>query len=119
MGLDCSHGAFNGPYSRFNRFRQYVARAVDASYPPHNDKNLDDTYIYFADDFNKAEHPGLIAFLEHSDCDGEMSPKVCKQVADELEALLPKIVEEGKSMTQQFIKGCREAAESRETLTFG
>lgn len=108
MGLDCSHDAFHGAYSAFNRFRKAVAEAVGGSYPPHFaksqltgeyvrdrygslvfDDTLDATMWYWDDEYSAETNPGLYEFLCHSDCDGEISPEMCVKVADELEALLP------------------------------
>ncbi|WP_244185725.1 hypothetical protein [Bacillus sonorensis] len=41
-------------------------------------------------------HKGLTEFFGHSDCDGEISPEMCKIVADELEAILPYVEELAK-----------------------
>lgn len=158
MGLDCSHDAFSGAYSAFNRLRQEVCRATGGSFPPHwlytEDGSLlrdkDGCVIYdheladgswyfelaggswfFGEGYDPKTHPGLMEFLSHSDCDGEISPEMCTKVADELEALLPKVealnsVASGHlarnggyvSVLQQFIKGCREAADAGEPLEF-
>ncbi|MBW1739413.1 MAG: hypothetical protein JRJ69_18305 [Deltaproteobacteria bacterium] len=131
MGLDCSHNAFSGAYSAFNRFRQAVAKAANGSFPPHDPKNnLDDRYWYFGEGYSKDTHPGLYIFLSHSDCDGEISPEDCKKVADELEELLPKLDAMGKgkghiflvggygNVCRKFIAGCRLAAEKNEPLEF-
>ena len=109
MGLDCSHGAFNGAYSAFNRLRQAVCFVMGGSFPPHYQYNadfsvvvsddfpqiaqyrtdLDHANIYFGRDLENDS--GLFVFLQHSDCGGEISPEMCVRVADELEVLLPKI----------------------------
>lgn len=109
MGLDCSHDAFHGAYSAFNRLRQEISRSIGGSYPPHwkyrddgslledgnglvvYDKDLDENQFYYADEFNPNEYPGLHEFLTHSDCDGEISPEMCIKVADDLEKILPKV----------------------------
>lgn len=109
MGLDCSHDAFGGAYSAFNRFRQCVAEAIGGSFPEHyqyapggkviEDENgrlkrkpgLDETRIYFGEGYTPYTHVGLFIFLAHSDCDGEISAEDCVKVADELEDLIPKI----------------------------
>jgi hypothetical protein len=111
MGLDCSHDAFHGAYTAFNRFRQAVCFALGdgSSFPPHfryhNDgslmedaqgrvlyhEDLDPNSFYWPDGYTQEAHPGLHLFLSHSDCDGEISPEMCVKVADELEQLLPKV----------------------------
>lgn len=129
MGLDCTHDAFHGAYSAFNRFRQEVALAIGGSYPPHTDKSLDDNIWYWGDDYNQRSHPGLYEFFNHSDCDGEISPENCLLIADELEALLPRISSNNewghierdggyKQVLRRFINGCRAAAAKNEALEF-
>lgn len=102
MGLDVSHDAFHGAYSAFNRLRQMICRAVGGSFPPHSDKELLaklevetplHDHWYVPDDITPESSPGLYAFLEHSDCDGDIDPATCDLVANELELLLPKIAE--------------------------
>lgn len=146
MGLDCSHDAFHGAYSAFNSFRQAVCRAAGGSYPPHwlrtyegaiarnehggaiRDTTLDDGRWYVPDEMTADKHPGLYEFLQHSDCDGEISPEMCKVVADELEPLLDKMPEESfghilgrggyRQVLQYFIDGCRAAHAANEPLDF-
>ena len=153
MGLDCSHDAFHGAYSSFNRLRQEICKAMGgkSSFPPHwkigaDGKNLitangsliyDDTrdqeFIYIDDAYPKDKFAGLWEFLMHSDCDGEISPEMCVKVADDLEALLPKIeaLNSGDggghiarnggyvAVVRAFIAGCRAAAAANEPLQFG
>ncbi len=135
MGLDCSHDAFHGAYSSFNRFRQAVAKATGGSFPPHavdeiDGEKLDPEYWYWGDDYKVGTHPGLNAFLAHSDCDGKIGPFICAKLAKELEALLPEIDKQGMggghiesaggygSVTRRFISGCMLAAENNEPLEF-
>jgi len=132
MGLDTTHDAFHGAYSAFNRFRTIVCKAAGGSFPPHDNKELDPRMFYLPDDDADTRYPGLWEFLKHEDCDGEISPEKCKQVADDLEALLPKIEEVAPKeeaghiahqggyveVTKKFIAGCRKAHELNETLEF-
>ena len=109
MGLTCSHDAFHGAYSAFNRLRQFVCTATGGSFPPHwihgptgkllKDEHGNTRYLtqlrgdYFrcGDDYKRSEWPGLYEFLAHSDCDGEIDPAMCTKVADDLERLLPRM----------------------------
>ena len=133
MGLDCSFDAFHGAYSAFNRLRQFVAKSIGGSYPPHEDKGLDVEHWYFPDNYTGDKHKGLHEFFCHSDCDGEISPEMCKLVADELEAELPKMEELAKTfdsaghiaarggyiaVVKKFIEGCRTAHEENKPLIF-
>lgn len=119
MGLDTTHGAFNGPYSKFNRFRMNIAKAWGGSYPPHDDKTLEDKYVYLPNKANK--NNGLTIFLESNDCEGKFSPKECKKIANEMENLLPILKEQNKesyNLAFIFIKGCKLAFKENEYLVY-
>jgi hypothetical protein len=99
MGLNCSHGAFDGAYSAFNRLRKYVAAACGGSWPPHgsgsedadgkfvwtphpNPEYCDDKVWYYEPEVVPEEvRKGMLLFLGHSDCDGELSPDQCREVS--------------------------------------
>ena len=128
MGLDTTHDAWHGAYSAFNRFRQAVAKAAGGSYPPHEDKTLDDTIWYSRGGaWNKA-YPGLTEFFNHSDCDGDISPEMCELIANEMGPLLPALDALGGDFghtmggygacARRFIAGCRLAAANNERLEF-
>lgn len=107
MGLDCSHNAFSGAYSAFNRLRQFVCAATGGSFPPHWMYGPDGEILHDPDGatryhtqipsdrfqcgegYTRDEWPGLFEFLTHSDCDGEISPTWCTKVANDLEKLMP------------------------------
>ena len=125
MGLDCSHNTFSGPYSSFNRFRQAVAKAAGGSFPSHdkdfrvNGEIPKKNWWYVEDEFTEEDWPGLCEFLNHSDCDGEISPEMCGKVAKDLSKLKPKF-EGGEFLfvLQRFIKGCLEAERRGEPVEF-
>lgn len=145
MGLDTTHDAFHGAYSAFNSLRQEVAAAIGGSYPPHwlrsfdgtlardkegypiTDLSLDRERIYLPDGLAESS-PGMYEFLMHSDCDGEIVPEMCAQVADALDAVLPDMPEGGaghlaarggyREVLRKFIAGCRDAAAKGEPLEF-
>ena len=134
MGLDISHDAFHGAYSAFNGFRQKIAKAIGGSYPPHTNKETfpDDNLWYVPDSYSEETHPSLWLFLNHSDCDGEISWLDAAGVANALEQLLPDItkLEDGThnhiqreggyaAVIKKFINGCRLAFRLKEPLTFG
>ncbi len=148
MGLNISHGAWDGPYSSFNGWRQKVAHL--AGYPP---LELMDGYYYengFSHPFTlldlqypkgnelemyairkiRKELPikwdnfkpnPLIKLLLHSDCEGYINCKDCKGIADELEKIIGLSDEADVywiEKTKRFITGCRLAYEKKEKLIF-
>lgn len=140
MGLDTTHDAFHGAYSAFNRFRQIVAKAAGCSYPYHTEdytsngktipvEELDQERYYTPDNF-KNTNPGLTAFFVSNDCEGEFSPEICKQMADEMESVLPEIEKQGSGgghierdggygeVAKRYIAGCRLAYENKENLEY-
>lgn len=147
MGLDCSHDAFHGAYSAFNRFRSAVCACYGGSYPPHKPgarayrlgmddtgEGLDPNCWYVPDHITRDSNPGLYLFLEHSDCDGELSPDECTLVADALQHILDGLkwwdvfnppgghlerLGGCHGAAARFIAGCRAAAAANEHLLFG
>ena len=138
MGLDASHGAFDGAYGAFDRFRRAVAVACGGVWPPHppgdvfEGVSLDDhpnTWGY-SDDEVPAEHvAGLTAFLGHSDCDGELTPDECRAVSAFLRWVAPRLVSAtsghllavGPNMAAvalRFADGCDRAADADDPLVF-
>jgi hypothetical protein len=123
MGLEISHDAFHGSYSRFNLFRAAVCTAIGGEWPMFNRiRTADPEPIILPKDFEH-NHPGLYAFFMHSDCDGEISPEMCAKIADELQSLLPILrsipsPDNVVGITQIFILGCRAAALCNQALIF-
>lgn len=68
----------------------------------------------------------LHLLLYHSDCDGELDWRDCGAIADALEALLPKLLDEDagghignwRDKTAQFVKGLRQASKKQENVVF-
>ncbi len=140
VGLDCSHDAFHGAYSAFNRLRQEVCKAAGGRFPYFSD--ADTAYLrevltaepiesgrwYVPDEVTREAWPGLYLFLEHSDCDGVISSQNCKVVAEDLTKLLPLVSTEGhghlarkngaRDVLQQFIEGCLKAHAANQELVF-
>ena len=138
MGLNCSHGAFDGAYSAFNRFRSSVAAACGGSHPPHSEEwckkhpHLSDQELWYCDDDEvpKAYRSGMTALLSHSDCDGCLTVEQATKVAIFLRWVAPKMTDEtvghlekyGPKMGDvalNFAKGCELAVAERELLEFG
>lgn len=133
MGLDCSHGAFNGGYSAFNRLRQYVAATIGGSYPPHEDRETFPNrgmWYWEPDDLPQKHLHGLEVFLNHSDCDGVIAVEDLTHVAGALEWVADH--GEAKPVTghlagygdmagavRTFATGCCLAYQAGEPLEFG
>lgn len=138
MGLDTTHGAWNGSYGNFMHWRQEVALA--AGLPPlrlmEGFYGINPNFVYGLE-----AHPDIVAalpiswdlfkndplhiLLSHSDCDGEISPLHCKEIADRLEEINPKISGEicgnkewAQDRTRQFIRGLRVAWAAGENVEF-
>jgi hypothetical protein len=140
MGLDTTHNAYSGGYIFFNRFRQLVAKASNfCSFPPHDKplilgkeilENPNQDLIYFVNlEKFKKHNPGIYEFLISNDCEGEFSPEICKNIADEMEELLPEIynvLEKNPDnfnhlfieIVNKYILGCRLAYTSNEKLIY-
>lgn len=125
MGLLVSHGAFNGSYTAFDRFRDAICQAIGGKWA----KEHGDPW-YWGEGYSKESHPGLHAFLCHSDCDGELTALECALLADELEAILPELDKLGMgaghierdggyaAIANRFIEACRLAHKQGESLVF-
>lgn len=121
MGLDTSHDAWHGSYSSFHKWRKIIANR--AGYPPL------DSMVGFGGTQDWATAPGdrrLYPLINHSDCDGEISPLHCARIAEGLEALIPSLAYDNASVedawvyraTITFRDGCLRAAAANEPLDF-
>lgn len=153
MGLDTSHNCWHGAYGAFMRWRKEVARA--AGLPPlelmegfyqslkgprvyspvptlyHGVATESEDYFTDLDSFlpikwECLKPSALHLLLNHSDCDGELRWQDCRAIADELEALIPKMpqaddrghIGNWKDKTQQFVDGLRSASKAKENVDF-
>lgn len=133
MGLDCSHDAWSGAYSAFNRWRDQVARAAGYAIWPviYDDCKLSNGSGFGRDtimiDWGHvteenlmgvwAETPTdpLIVLIAHSDCDGDIHPAQAVPLADRLEGLLPEldaieaeVASMGHMAARGGLRGCTE-----------
>lgn len=117
MGLDTSHNAWHGSYGSFNKFRYWLADRIGI--------NLDDYNGYGqrgTKDLSTINH-GIRPLLDHSDCDGELSPEDCKTVADGLDLIIKAVVPNDDlygfyKCAIQFREGCLLAHSQNETIDF-
>jgi len=117
MGLDTTHNAFHGAYSGFDHLRRrLVEQACQGTYRDGRD------HYYWTFESERVPHdvrPGMYALLNHSDCEGDLSPQQCTDVAQFLEWADRHITDVyAKDKAAQFARGCRLAAEANETLEF-
>lgn len=132
MGLDTTHDAWHGAYSSFMEWRVWLANQIglnlyemegfsDRDYSNPNRKLGAIKWDTVDDD--------LKYLLNHSDCDGYLTPTQCKKIASRLTDLL-----EGKSIpesytladddgyflskTKKFRDGCLKAFKDKQRLEF-
>lgn len=114
MGLDFSHSEAHWAYSGFGRFRDALAA--------HEGFVLD-TMVGFGGDvsWDTITTP-LKPLLDHSDCDGDLSPEDCAQVALRLREVIPLIWpnfnDHDASEGLLLAEGLELAAKSNETFEF-
>jgi hypothetical protein len=125
MGLDTSHNAWHGPYSSFNRFRHWLASKAGI--------NLSEYYGYGSKtatkDLDSINHK-IMPLLNHSDCDGELTPVECKQIAEGIDEILNGLSKEEiedpeneyhfshLNKAKQFRDGCILAHSLNENIDF-
>ena len=69
-----------------------MCAATGGSFPPHEvDAGIPGDCFQCGDEYSRSKYPGLFAFLEHSDCDGDIDADMCMKVAEDLESLIPKM----------------------------
>jgi len=138
MGLDTTHGCWNGSYSSFNGWRKELARA--AGLPPLElmegyaalnplvkllyDKKLishisgTDLSEQLPIRWSCLKEDPLIGLLDHSDCDGNIPWEHCTALSNRLQELLPKMPEGLRERTKIFSDGLIDAAERHENVDF-
>lgn len=131
MGLNTTHGCWDGPYGGFQRWRQELARA--AGYEVVDRPGPGEAYYELPWDMFEDKNflgewdsvPGddpLMFLLVHSDCDGVIHPQHGVHLADRLEQLLPMVSESAacrvRENTERFIGGLRKAAAAGEDVEF-
>lgn len=130
MGLDTSHNAWHGAYSAFMRWRTEIARAAGICYIDEKEGRYQMPWHVYEDKnyYGEWDHDPsdpLVVLLVHSDCEGEIPPRLCGPLADRLESLLPQLSMDAgghvgivREKTETFIAGLRAAAAANEPLDF-
>ena len=146
MGLDTTHGAWHGSYSSFASWRRSIAKHYDVPLdlmegfwsPEGATESLIKSAVGnngYLDKYKKVlpikweviKIPHCIkALLNHSDCDGHLTPSICGKLSKELFKIAPivKSVDSGfsdeyiRGKTISFAEGCKCAFYSSEKLEF-
>lgn len=149
MGLDTSHNAWHGPYSSFNQWRSAIADCLCIPLNLMQGYWPEDGQIGFMHplglvismtNYDMAKHQldqhiknfplkwsaftpnPLHELLYHSDCDGDIEWEKCRDMANELEKLLPLLPDHPTGFyhekTKQFVAGLRLAYSKKENLEF-
>lgn len=137
MGLNTTHGCFDGAYSAFFRWRKEIAKAAGYSVQPvkYDDRMEVETVMldwgHLPKNSSFGEWPSppldrLLPLLCHSDCEGVIHPPEAGPIADALEELLPKLVGNNQGghvgdmveATKKFIDGLRLAVSLGEDVEF-
>jgi hypothetical protein len=130
VGLNTSHGCWDGTYGGFQRWRRELARA--AGYPVNEQPGIGEPYYELPwDQFEDKNFLGewdsipgddpLMFLLVHSDCEGAIRPEHGVHLAGRLEQLLPLVDEDVyrvREDTERFIDGLRKAAVAGEDVEF-
>lgn len=100
MGLDFTHSEAHWAYSGFNRFRTELAKHEGI------DLNAMEGFGLMWRMYGEGEHPALSwdtidtplkPLLNHSDCDGELTPEECAQIAPRLREAIDALWPESSS----------------------
>lgn len=80
MGLDFTHCEARWSYGSFNNFRRKLAECIGMNLDAMQGFGGDIPFENYDDD--------IIPLLDHSDCEDEIQPEVCKTVAARLKELV-------------------------------
>lgn len=119
MGLNTSHNAWHGPYISFNQFRYWLASLIGINLKEYIGYGINGTKDL------KTINNDLRILFDHSDCDGNISPKDCKKIADAITKILKKVNKDSDFITKMhydeaitFRDGCLLAHSKNEVLDF-
>lgn len=131
MGLDTTHGAWNGPCNYFNCFRRWLANQIGIDLYDYigfgKFVKTEGGIEYVETGFNdlKSIKHDIQPLLDHSDCDGLLTPEECQRVANGLKDIIdrtqgdPSIeAREYRLLAIRFKNGCLLAAKKKENLEF-
>lgn len=112
MGIDFSHCDAHWAYSGFNRFRSRLASAVGIDWEEIFESKNIKTLL-------KCKDP-IIGLLNHSDCDGDLSPLQCRVISPRLKEIVSPWPDEDydKQQALELVKGMELAAKKKERFIF-
>lgn len=112
MGLDFSHCEARWAYSGFHRFRERLANMIGFS--------LNDMDGFGGSRQWDTIHDDIKPLLDHSDCDGVLTPEECKVVYPRLNELIQDWSDGDvdKSRALELIEGMKLCVELGEDLEF-
>ncbi|WP_313469847.1 hypothetical protein [Lysinibacillus sp.] len=111
MGLNFSHCDVGWSYSGFNNFRRRLAQQIEM--------DLDDMVGFGGNIPFHIYQDDIVPLLNHSDCDGELTPDECKQVAPRLRELVSGWEDDyEKSKALDLADGMELAANRGKSLEF-
>lgn len=113
MGLDFSHGDAHWSYRGFNRFRERLATIIG-----FNLREMDG-FTYNGLSWGLIDDP-VKDLLNHSDCDGELTPEQCSIIVPRLKELISNWNEDDwdRQGANDLIEGMQEAIANNENLEF-
>lgn len=133
MGLDTTHGCWDGSYTGFSLWRDALADAAgycriiggkwaDNESPVFGSVILID-WGHLPDKALMGEWPEtpadpLMVLIAHSDCDGVIHPAQAGPLAERLAELAPLVDEQYQPATQRFLAGLRDAVTANEDVEF-
>jgi hypothetical protein len=119
MGLFITNDCWRGSYLMFGRFRYNLVMQILKDYNESSGISEEEFIL------SNATFIKIKPLLHHSDCDGELSPEECKQIAEGLDLIVDKyneeVVEECDLFWEMLIRfrdGCIDAYQRNEFVYF-
>lgn len=111
MGLNLSHIDVKWSYSSFNNFREKLAREIGVKLYEMKEFGGEIPWENVKDD--------IVPLLNHSDCEGHLTPEECRKVAPRLRELVAtweNDIDKGRALS--LAEGMEKAAAANENLEF-
>ena len=118
MGIQFSHCKASWSYSGFMRFRERLAESIGMQLrkmPGFRDNQEEFAWEDYDDP--------IIPFLNHSDCDGVLTPEQCRTIAPRLREIISTWEDNFENsydleMAEELIRGMEIAEKENENLQF-